>query len=939
MDLHGRSAERSVIATLLDGARVSRSGVLVVRGPAGVGKSALLEDSALAASDAQVLRARGVESESEFAFAALHQLLRPVMRFQRDLPAHQARALRVATGIEGGDGGDRFLVAVAVLGVLSEAAEESLVLCLIDDAHWLDDASATVLLFVARRLEAERVVVLFAARDGNEGRRGFRAAGLPERRLAGLDRETAATLLEERAGTSVSAEVCDRLVEGTAGNPLALLELPSLLTPGQLSGSESLPSRLPLSRDVERVFAERAGRLPEQTRTALLVAAAEETGRLATVVAAAAALGAAGEALDDAERASLVTIRDDVLEFRHPLIRAAVYQAAAASERRRAHRALAQVLESGGDADRRAWHLAAAAVEPDGDVVRALEDAAERARGRGGFEAAGAALERAAELSAQPAARCRLLVSAAHNAWLVGEFSRVTRLLSAARVLAPEPLLRADIGQLRGWLEISVGSPAAAQRFLAQAATDAAPVDAALARRILAAGAEAAWLTTDPEAGAELARIGVQLGPTDDAHDRLFADQLAGFLHFLDGDVASAVRLLKGTIDLAERLDEPEPLALAAHHASYVGDDDAAYRLNSQIVARARAAGAVTDLLFSLWRLVQAELVTGQWTAAAASAAEAVRLARETGRPELAALPMAWLTLIAAWHGQEDVFDARVVEADEMAATHSLGIFQLAVQDVVRWARAVQKIATARPASAVTLLEQVDHPVVAGMASLDRIEAAVQAGRRRDAQRWLERMEAFASASAAPWALARVAHCHGLLSEGEPAQARFREALDHHGRSHRPFEQARTRLAYGAHLRRARRRVDARGHLAAALDAFETLGAAPWAERARVELRACGQTTRERDPSRLRELTPQEVQVARFVGRGLFHARGRGTAVPQSAHDRLPPEQSRAVADAAPNLRQLVAVEGADHNDPAMLDGDLLINAVVALADHAGQKP
>jgi DNA-binding CsgD family transcriptional regulator len=869
LDLHGRSAERSVVTTLLDAARASRSGVLVIWGPAGVGKSALLEDSAHAASDAQVLRASGVQSESELAFAALHQLLRPVMRFQSGLPAHQARALRVATGIEPGHGGDRFLVAVAALGVLSEAAEESLVLCLIDDAHWLDDASATVLLFVARRLEAERVVVMFAARDDSEGGPGFRAEGLPELRLAGLDRETAAALVEKRAGTSVSGEVCDRLVEGTAGNPLALLELSSVLTPGQLSGSEPLPARLPLSRDVERVFAERTGWLPEQTRTALLVAAAEETGRLATVIAAAAALGAAGEALDEAERAGLVSVRDDVLEFRHPLIRAAVYQAAAASERRRAHRALARVLESGGDADRRAWHLAAAAVGPDEDVVRALEDTAERARGRGGFEAACAALERAAELSAAPAARCRLLVSAAHNAWLVGEFSRVVRLLQAARPVASEPLLRADIGQLRGWLEISVGSPAAAQRFLTGAATDAAPVDTALARRILAAAAEAAWLTTDPDAGAELARIGVGLGPTGDPHDRLFADQLAGFLRFLDGDVASAVQLLKGTIDLAERLNEPGPLALAAHHALYVGDDDVAYRLNSQVVAHARAAGAVTDLLFSLSRLVQAELVTGRWTAAAASAAEAVRLARETGRPELAALPMAWLMLIAAWRGEEDVFDARVVEADEIAAAHALGIFQLAVQDVVRWARAVQKIATARPASAVALLEQLDHPVVAAMASLDRIEAAVQAGRRRDAQRSLKLLEAFANASAAPWALARMAHCHGLLSDGALAQARFEEALDHHERARRPFEQARTRLAYGAHLRRARRRVDARGHLTAALDAFETLGAEPWAERARIELRACGLTARERDPPRLQNLTPQEVQVARFVGRGL----------------------------------------------------------------------
>jgi DNA-binding CsgD family transcriptional regulator len=869
LGLLGRSAELSVITTLLDRARAACSGVLVVRGPAGVGKSALLEEAARAAGAFHVLRVRGVESESELAFAALHQLLRPVLRFQRGLPAHQAKAMRVATGIEQGDGADRFLVAVAALGMISDVAEESPVLCLIDDAHWLDNASATVLLFVARRLEAERVAVLFATRDDSEGGPGFRAVGLSELRLAGLDRETAAALLEERVGTSVSEEVCDQLVAGTAGNPLALLELPSMLTPGQLSGMEPLPARLPLPRNVERLFADRAGRLPEPTRTALLVAAAEETGRLATVIAAAAALGAEGEALDDAERAGLVTIRDDLLEFRHPLIRAAVYQAAAASERRRVHQALARVLESGGDADRRAWHLAAAAVEPDEDVVRMLEETAERARGRGGFEAARAALERAAELSAAPAVRCRLLMSAAHNAWLVGEFSHVARLLQAARPLASEPMLRADIGQLRGWLEMTVGAPAAGQRFLVEAATDAAPVDTALARRILAAGAEAAWLSSDGDAGADLARIGARLGPFDDPHDRLFADQLAGFLRFLDGDLASAVRLLRGTIELSQRLDEPELLTLAAHHALYVGDDEAAYRLNSRVVARARAAGAVADLLFSLSRLVQVELVTGRWTAAVASAAEAVRLARATGRPELAALPMAWLTLIAAWHGEDDVFDARVVEADEIATTHALGIFQLAVQDVVRWAGAVQKIATARPASAVTLLEHLEHPVVAGLASLDRIEAAVGAGRRRHAQRWLELLEAFADASAASWAQARVAHCHGLLSEGQVARARFEEALDHHEHAHRPFEQARTRLAYGAHLRRARRRVDARGQLAAALDVFESLAAAPWAERARVELRACGQTTRERDPSRLRQLTPQEVQVARFVSRGL----------------------------------------------------------------------
>ena len=864
--LYGRDAERSAVTALLDAARDSRSGVLVLRGQAGAGKSALLQDAVEQASDLQVLEARGIESEAELAFAGLHQLLRPILGQVDGLPGPQATALRAAFGLEQGRVEDRFLVSVAVLSLLAEAAERRPVLCVVDDAHWLDEASANALVFVARRLEAEGVVMLFAARDGDPRR--FGAVGLPELEIGGLDGVAVAALLAERAAVPVDPQVRDRLLERTGGNPLALVELPSVLTSDQLSGTQPLPLPLPLTDGVEHAFLERVRRLPDDAQALLLIAAAEDTGRQATVTAAAATLGAGVAALDAAETAGLVRVRAGAIAFRHPLVRSAVYQGATTSQRRRAHRALAGAADREGDADRRAWHLAAAAVEPDQRVVRELDAAAERALGRGGFEAASSALERAATLTADPGARGRRLVAAAEHAWAAGQLGRTAGLLEAVRPLATEPLLRADVGRLRGWFELSVGSVAAAQPILVQAALDAAPVDPGRARRILAGAAEAAWLESDRNAGADLSRAAARLGPADSAHDRYFADLTAGFLAFLEGDLAAAVRLLTDAIGLAGRLKDPDLLALAAHHAFYVGDDTAAYQLNVRVAASARAGGKAAELLFTLPRLAQAELFTGRWAAAAASAGEAVRLATETSQPALSALPLAWLTLLAAFKG-DDAFWSRVAETEQVTAASALGVFQGAVRDVIGWARAIQKAATARPASAGTLLGELRHPVVMTMAALDGVEAAFHAGRRNSALGWLRGMEAFATHTTAPWAQARVAHAHGLLSEGHVAEERFQEALDHHRRARRPFERARTELAYGELLRRARRRVDARAHLEAALDTFENLGAAPWAERARLELRASGQAARRRDPSTLLQLTPQELQVARFVATGL----------------------------------------------------------------------
>jgi DNA-binding CsgD family transcriptional regulator len=864
--LHGRTAERSLIAGLLDGARASHSGVLVIRGSPGIGKSALLHEAADVAPDVRILTARGSESEMELAFAGLHQLLRPVLDRVDRLPPHHGSALRRALGFEAGAGDDRFLVAVAVLGLLAEAADESPLLCLIDDAQWLDESSAATLLFVARRLEAERVVVLFAARDDDDP--GFSAVGLPELRLAGLDARAAAGLLDERVGDEVVGEVRDWLVGQTAGNPLALLEIPAGLSADQLVGRAPLPAVPPLSEGLERLFADRAGGLPRPTRTALLVSAAEETAPLATVLRAAAALGADAAALDPAEQAGLVRVRGGHLTFRHPLVRSAVYQAATTSERRAAHHALACVLGDEGDADRHAWHLAAAAPGPDESVVRELDAVAERARARGGFAAAAAALERAAELTVDRGARGRRLISAADNAWSAGRLGHVARLLATAHPLATDPVLRADLGQLRAWFELSTGSAPAAVRILLDAVEDAAPVDARRARRMLAACAEAAWLLGEEEAGREIRRLAGTIGPVTCDVDGHIGDLVAGFLRLLDGDLRPGLDLLAETIARAERLDEPMVLISAGHHAFYVGDDAAAYRINARIVARARATGDVANVLFALPRLVQAELVLGRWTAAAAGAAESVRLARETGQLALAAPPLTWLALLAALRGDDESAEAHLAEAERFAP-QELGIFATSVRDVGAWVRAAQKMADGRPASAAMHLEHLEHPVIADLAMLDRIEAASLAGRELEARRWLDRVDALAGHPGREWANARAAHCHGLLATGTDAPARFKEALDHHRLSGRPFERARTELAYGKLLRRIRRRADARAHLTAALDAFEALAAAPWAERAQAELRACGQSARRRDPSATRQLTPQEVQVARFVARGL----------------------------------------------------------------------
>jgi DNA-binding CsgD family transcriptional regulator len=865
--LYGRDLERSAINALLDGARDARGGVLVLRGQAGVGKSALLEDAVAAAGGVRALRATGVESEFELPFAALHQLLRPVLSHVDRLPAPQASALRMAFGLASNAHDNRFLVSVAVLGILDELAKESPVLCVIDDAQWLDDASASALEFVARRVDADRIALLFAARDGEVRR--FSAPGLPELRVDGLDAGAGGQLLAERVGAPIPAEVLSRLMEATGGNPLALVELPSLITPGQLSGQEPLPWPLPITDAVQRIFVQRVRRLPEPTQRLLLVAAADETSRLATVLAAASELGVPAAALDPAEHADLLAIQSGQLAFHHPLVRSSVYQSATDAERRSVHRALSEVLVEEADADRRAWHLALATVRPDESVVQLLEQTAVRARRRGGFEAACMALERAAQLTAEPEARAGRLAAAGQSAWQAGQLVRAAGLLQQARPLTGDPILGADVDQLRAWIELSVGSSVTARRLLINAAKEIADIDPQRVLEMLSAAAEAAWIAGDAEAGAELGQVAARLPPPDTPRARFLHRLLDGFVGLLRGHVARPVRALQDAMDLPAD-PEPDLVVRAGHVAFYLGDDDAAYRLNAQTVAAARTTGAIGDLLFASPRLALAEILTGRWSAAEVSADEAARLSRETSQPGLSAVPLVWLVVLAVLTGDEDRFQSLVAKAEDLARSHSLGVFDAQVRDALHWARGLRELAAGKPESAVTWFSAMTHPAVAGMAAaLDRIEAAIRGGHRDEALEWLDRLDAFATHTGIASEQARVAHCRALFADGETARGLFEEALTLHSRSRRPFERARTELAYGEFLRRARRRVEARTHLQAALDRFEQLNARPWAERARFELRAAGRTARKRDPSTVLQLTPQEMQVARFVARGL----------------------------------------------------------------------
>lgn len=856
--LVGRDAERAGIAALLAAAQGSSGGALVIRGVAGSGKSTLLADAAATAADMRVLRTQGVESESPLAFAALQRLLWPLRKGVGGLPAPQRAALQAAFGEVEGEG-DRFLAFLGTLSLLAEAAEERPVLVIADDAQWLDEASAAALLFVARRLQAEQVALLFAARDGDAS--GFDAGELPCLTLGGLSSEAAEQLLRGHAPGDVAAAVRDQLVVTTGGNPLALGELAEALSGDELSGRVPLPDQLPLTGGVERAFLDRYRRLPEAAQRFLLVAAADDTARLPVVRDAADRLKVGDDALDAVEQARLLRVDGDVLTLQHPLVRSAVYRAATSAQRRAAHRALADAL--GGDSDRRAWHLAAASDRPDDAVAGALDVVAWRATGRGGHEAASAAWSRAAELTADPAARVRRLGASAHAAWHAAQPTRARALADAARLDAADPLTRSDLDRLRARVEWNVGSPLVGHRILLQAAREVAPDDVERARAMtMLAAAVATFAGEGAENMSEQATtLGEVAAATTDSA-RCYARLLAGFVYIRNRQFTEAAAQLRPALadcDPGEDTDLRANLGIAAFH---LGDDPVVQALHMRLLARARESGALVLIVYALTRRAFGDVATGDWAALAAGAAEALDLARSSGQPALTRYPHGWLALLAALHGQR----AQVAEhLQAIAALPSAGVTGPAVDDLARWARA---LIAETPSAALHHLEQMTTPL-ARLAALDRIEAAVRAERADLADDWCIELDQFGTAVGSSWARAAASYGRALLSEDAHAEEQFEQAIQHADAGARRFDRARIHLGYGEYLRRARHRVDARPHLRTALEVFEDLEATRWATRAAQELRASGETARRRDVTTATQLTAQERQVAMLVRQGL----------------------------------------------------------------------
>lgn len=865
--LHGRERECAQVDDLLAAARERRSGALVLRGEAGIGKSALLDYAAAEATGTQILRAAGVPAESGLPFAGVHTMLLPVLDRTQAIPDRQRAALLSAFGLGPATAEDRFLISLAVLSVLAEAAEAAPVLCLIDDAQWLDGPTVEALTFAARRVQAEGIVMLFAARD--DPLRPFPAHGLPELRLAGVDAGAAVALVAERTSAAVAAPVGDRLVADTLGNPLALSELARSLTADQVTGRVPLPDRLPVSTDLERLYLDRASELAAATQTVLLVAAAHGSGALGGVLRAAEALGAESVALDEAETAGLLRVRDGVVSFVHPLMRSAIYHGATSQRRRQVERALAVCLDDG-DTDLKAWHLANAAAGPDTEAAQALHAAAERAGARGGHDAAAAAFERSAALSAVPELRATRLADAAGAAWLAGQPERARALLDQALPLADATTLRARIEHLRGTIEAHCGTPSAAYPILVGAAELVTAADPARAAQMLGEAGQLAWANGDL---ARLTEVAQRLAELPDEHHTSFVagHVILGLAGLLRGDTTSTAEKLRAAVDLATVSREPRVLMGAAAGAMFLGEDSRALDLFGTAVAKTRAAADAATLPMLLGPMAMVETLTSRYGTALADATEGLRLAEETGQHNPAAHLHSVLAVIAAVQGR--VQDCR--DHADAALTQAISLRLGPHAAIASWALALLDLGAGRAEEAFDRLEALSgaapgegNQMVMLMATPDFVEAAVRTQRQAAATAGLARLQIWARDTGAPWARALAARSQGLLGTDDDQDHQFTEALSLHAQGGRPFDTARTQLLYGENLRRRRRRAQARKLLRSAHEAFGRLGAAPWAEQAGNELQATGETARKRDVSTFDQLTPQELQIARFVSAG-----------------------------------------------------------------------
>ena len=865
-DLRDREDERAILDGLIEAARAGESAALVLWGEAGIGKTALLDYLVASASGLRVIRAVGVESEIELAFAGLHQLCTPMLDYVDRLPEPQRESLEIAFGLLKGAPPDLFLVGLAALSLLSEVAEETPMLCVVDDAQWLDRASARVLAFVARRLFADPVALVFAARELGED-----LQGLPDLEIPGLSDDHARALLGPIVHLLSDERQIDRLIIEMQGNPLALVELPRGLTATQWAGGLGVAGGQTLSRRIEESFMRRVARLSADARTLLLVAAAEGTGDALLVGRAAEQLGVEISATAHTTTDGLLEI-DQHVTFRHPLVRSAIYRSATDERRRTAHRALAEVTDQEANPDRRAWHLAAAASGPDEAIAVELERSAGRAQARGGFGAASALLERSVALSGDSALRTERMISATQARARAGHFEPALRLLAAAHTGALDDQQRAHLDLLRAQIALYSRRSADAPTLFLQAARSVESLDPRLARETyldawgaaIAAGRFAhGGSLTDVSLAARAALSQSAPPRTSD----LLLDALVKLA--LEGRRAAAPALREAAFhfagDQATAEDSLRWGALAGAAAAVLLDYETAVQLAQRCVRNARDSGALPVLVINLAILSQYAALAGELDRAQQLLADAVSVTEVTGTQfRLNAVPV-----LAAFRGraEEDLDAIDLTLRDATAERLGLGV------QYGHWARSIVLNALGRYEEALPSAQDASEDVpalfVSGWALSEMVEAAARTGRTELARTGVERLEDNARAGDTDWGLGVATRSRALLSDDASAERLYREAIERLGRTRLRPELARSHLVYGEWLRRQSRRVDARGQLHIAYGWFAEMGMEAFAERARGELLATGERVRKRTFATRDELTAQEHQVAVLARDGL----------------------------------------------------------------------
>ena len=859
--LRGRRSECAVLDGLLDQVRGGRSGVLVLRGEPGIGKTALLRHLVEAASGFMVVRCVGVESEMELAFAALHDLCVPILPSLDGLVEPQQQALRVALGLAGGERPDPFLVALSALNLLAAAAEKQPMLCVADDAQWLDQASAQILGFVGRRLLAEPVALAFAGRTPVPS--PDHLTGLPEMQLGGLDEHSARALLASVIPAWVDESVRARVIEETYGNPLALLELGAGLSAAELAGGYAIPDATSVPRRIQDQYLARLHTLPQAVQQLVLVAAADPVGDWALLQRAARTLDLGIDAADLAADAGLLDIGAGV-RFRHPLLRSAAYRAATAEERRIAHAALAAATDRKVDPDRRAWHRASAASEPDEQVAAELIGSADRAQRRGGAVAAAAFWERAVALTPDPGQRAIRALVAAEAKYAAADFDVAQKLLITAEIGPLAELGRAQVQRMRAQIAFALNRGGDAPSLLLHAAQRLQPLDIDAARQtcldaIMASIYAGRLAVGESVAQVALAAKAVPLDPEPLPHPQLMLRGLATRL--LDGYQTAAPLLTEA---LRQYRAQPRELDRLCRSYNLVAmelwDADTWFELASGQAQLARANGTLSWLPFALAHLAVLHIHAGELNHAEALLIEAEHV-DDIGQVRRA---HAWAPLLAAWRGDAPTTNAAIDKVVADSSRRGEG----AMLTYTEYVKAVLHNGLADYAAAATAAYSaagMDEFVMSHWASYELVEAALRSGQRDRAAAACERLSGIAAASRTHWAGGVAAHTQALLADGDKADYLYREAIEQLSQTRVTAYLARTRLCYGEWLRRINRRAEARTQLRSAFEFFSAMGANAFAARARRELAATGEKVRKRSEDHSTDLTSQEERIAELA--------------------------------------------------------------------------